>query len=96
MLGPVAVEPEKRGAGIGTRLVTESLAAARAGDAALVVLVGDEPYYGRFGFKPVPPGRIVFPGPVNPARILACELRPGASARYSGTIVAEPPSAERA
>ena len=44
---------------------------------ALVLLVGDMPYYGRFGFAPVPPGQITLPGPVDPARLLALELEPG-------------------
>ncbi len=55
----------------------------------LVVLVGDEPYYGRFGFRPVPPGQITLPGPVDPRRLLAAELEPGALAGYRGAIVAK-------
>jgi predicted N-acetyltransferase YhbS len=94
LLGPVAVDPEHRGHGLGTKLMTEALAAARAGGTALVVLVGDDPYYGRFGFKAVPAGQIVFPGPVNPARILACELKDGAVTEYRGTIVAIPSNGE--
>ena len=75
LLGPLAVDPAHRANGVGTQLMTQALEAARSSGTALVVLVGDEPYYGRFGFKPVPFGQIVFPGPVNPARILACELK---------------------
>jgi len=92
LLGPIAVEPQHRGLGLGTKLVTAALSAARTGGTQLVILVGDEPYYGRFGFKAVPAGQIVFPGPVNPARILACELKDGISAGYRGLIVAEPPT----
>jgi predicted N-acetyltransferase YhbS len=44
----------------------------------LVVLVGDEPYYARVGFKRAPPGRVILPGPVDPQRLLYCELQPGA------------------
>ena len=62
LLGPVAVEPAHRANGVGTTLVTQALEAARSSGTALVVLVGDEPYYGRFGFKAVPFGQIVFPG----------------------------------
>jgi len=90
LLGPVAVDPEHRGLGLGTKLMQEALAAARQGGTALVVLVGDEPYYGRFGFKPVPTGQITFPGPVNPARVLACELGDNALSGYRGLIVAVP------
>lgn len=90
LLGPVAVDPDHRGLGLGTKLMSEALSVARDGGTALVVLVGDQPYYGRFGFNAVAPGQIVFPGPVNPARVLACELRAGALADYRGTIAAIP------
>jgi predicted N-acetyltransferase YhbS len=90
LLGPVAIDSEHRGLGLGTKLMNEALATARTGGTSLVVLVGDDPYYGRFGFKVVPAGQIVFPGPVNPARLLACELKDGAIAEYRGLIVAIP------
>jgi len=48
--------------------------------------VGDEPYYARMGFKRAPPGRIVLPGPVDPARLLYCELQPGAFEGVSGKV----------
>ena len=90
LLGPVAVDPEFRDQGYGRKLVAECLEDMKRAGLALVVLVGDEPYYGRFGFKPGVPGSIVFPGPVNPARILAVELADGALARYRGLITAAP------
>lgn len=86
LLGPIVVAPEYASQGYGTTLITEALAAARDAGLRLVVLVGDEPYYGRFGFKPVAPGAITFPGPVNPQRILAVELAPGALADYHGIV----------
>lgn len=89
LLGPLAVDPEFAGQGHGRRLVAESLDQARADGVSLVVLVGDEPYYGRFGFKRVAPGRIAFPGPVDSQRVLAAELRDGALADYGGLITAE-------
>ncbi len=49
-----------------------------------MVLVGDEPYYGRAGFTRVPNGRIVMPGPVDPDRLLVAELAPGAFDGVSG------------
>jgi predicted N-acetyltransferase YhbS len=88
LLGPLAVEPAFEGQGFGRRLVRESLDAARVDGDRLVVLVGDEPYYGPLGFVRVPPGQIVFPGPADPARILAAELVPGALAGFRGLVVA--------
>jgi predicted N-acetyltransferase YhbS len=90
LLGPVAVDPEFRGQGYGRQLVAEALDDLKSGGVALVVLVGDESYYGRFGFKPVPHKSIQFPGPVNPLRVLAAELVPGALANYQGLVVAMP------
>ncbi|MEZ5776343.1 MAG: N-acetyltransferase [Hyphomicrobiaceae bacterium] len=89
LLGPLAVEPEIKGRGVGQRLVGEGLAAARAKGRRLVVLVGDLPYYGRFGFKVVPRGQLVMPGPVDPGRLLALELQPGALADYCGKVEAD-------
>ena len=62
--------------------------AARAGGDGLALLVGDAPYYARFGFAPVPPGALTLPGPVDPARFLAAELTPGALERPRGRVVA--------
>ncbi|MEI9901577.1 MAG: GNAT family N-acetyltransferase [Hyphomicrobium sp.] len=68
LLGPVAVDTDFAGQGFGKRLITEAMAAAKAGGVSLMLLVGDEPYYGRFGFHPVPPGQINLPGPVDARR----------------------------
>ncbi|MBS0232984.1 MAG: N-acetyltransferase [Proteobacteria bacterium] len=92
LLGPVAVDDTHRSNGLGRQLIAAALDATRTAGAKLIVLVGDEPYYGRFGFKTVPMGQIVFPGPVNPQRILACELQPESLAEFRGLIVAEPPA----
>jgi predicted N-acetyltransferase YhbS len=89
LLGPLAVDPDHVNQGLGRRLIGEALEAARAGGIRLVVLVGDAPYYGRFGFAPVPRGQIALPGPVDPARILALELVPGTLADYRGLVSAE-------
>lgn len=88
MLGPLAVEPVFAGQGIGRHLVAVSLEQAQADGQRLVLLVGDEPYYGKFGFKPVPPGQIDMPGPVNRRRLLAAELQPGAASGYRGMVAA--------
>jgi predicted N-acetyltransferase YhbS len=86
LLGPLTVEPAFRSGGIGEALVTKSLEAARAAGHKLVLLVGDEPYYGRMGFKPVPPGTLIFSGPVDPARLLYCELAENAFAGAQGKV----------
>ena len=86
LLGPLTVEPVFRSQGIGEALVARSLEAARQAGAELAILVGDEPYYARMGFKPVPRGRIVMPGPVDPARLLYCEIAPGGFEGVSGPV----------
>jgi predicted N-acetyltransferase YhbS len=86
LLGPLTVEPPFRARGIGRALIARALAEAKAKGHRLVLLVGDEPYYGREGFKRVPDGRAVMPGPVDPARVLVCELSEGAFAGVSGLI----------
>lgn len=88
LLGPVAVDPALKGKGHGKALIARALADAAEAGFNLVLLVGDLPYYGRFGFAVVPAGQITLPGPVNPARLLARELVPGALARYRGLVVA--------
>jgi predicted N-acetyltransferase YhbS len=86
LLGPLVVDPAEKGNGYGKALVEEGLTRARAKGFSLVLLVGDMPYYARFGFQPVPPGRIVLPGPVDPARLLALELTPGALGGARGMV----------
>jgi predicted N-acetyltransferase YhbS len=86
LLGPVTIEPPFRGRGIGQALTARALEAARGKGHRLVVLVGDEPYYGRLGFRPIPKGRATMPGPVDPARLLVCELTDGAFEGVAGSI----------
>lgn len=78
LLGPLTVEPPFREHGIGAALIEVSLAAARKSGAKIILLVGDEPYYVRMGFKKVPRGRVKLPGPVDPERVLVAELVPSA------------------
>lgn len=84
LLGPLTVEPPFRSVGIGAQLMHVCLEAAAAAGHTLVLLVGDEPYYRRFGFKPTPEGMVTLPGPVDPARLLVAELTPGAFEGVSG------------
>lgn len=86
MLGPLAVDPSFEGRGIGTALTKAAIESARSAGEGLVMLVGDAPYYARFGFTPVPPGRLAMPGPVDPARLLWLELAEGFAAGLSGAI----------
>jgi predicted N-acetyltransferase YhbS len=86
LLGPLTVEPAFRERGIGQALIARVLKEAAAQGHHLVILVGDEPYYGKSGFKQIPPGRVVMPGPVDPARLLVAELVPGAFDGVSGRV----------
>jgi predicted N-acetyltransferase YhbS len=86
LLGPLTVEPPFRGRGIAKALVARALEEAKAKGHRLVVLVGDEPYYGPLGFKRIPKGRARMPGPVDPARLLVAELAEGAFEGVSGAI----------
>ena len=86
LLGPLTVEPPFRERGIGLALIERALAEAREQGHRMVLLVGNEPYYGRAGFKPIPKGRAKMPGPVDPARLLVAELVEGAFADVSGPI----------
>lgn len=86
VLGPLAVEPAFEARGIGAALVERALSAAREGGHGLVLLVGDEPYYGKFGFARAPAGRFELPAPVDPARLLVAELKPGALERARGRV----------
>ena len=76
LLGPVAVHPTRQGEGLAAVLIRESLSRAVLQGWARVMLVGDEPYYGRFGFHRLP--HVVMPPPTNPERILGRELTDGA------------------
>ena len=76
LLGPLTVEPAFEGKGIGRALMKKSLEIAAQHSYKLALLVGDLPYYSKAGFKQVPMGRILLPGPVDPSRLLYLELEP--------------------
>lgn len=101
LLGPLAVHPDRQGLGIGIALMREGLTRARLQGHGLVLLVGDEPYYGKVGFARLPEGLIGLPGPVDPARFLYRELTSGALEGVCGlaqvpgsTALSEPHAAE--
>ena len=76
LLGPVAVHPTRQGEGLGGLLMHESLSKACELGWERVLLVGDAPYYRRFGFEKI--DGVIMPPPTNPDRVLALELVPGA------------------
>ena len=86
LLGPLTIEPPFRDRGIGLAMMQKALATAKDQGHTLVILVGDEPYYARVGFKRVPRGRARMPGPVDPARLLVAELKEGAFDNVSGPV----------
>lgn len=86
MLGPLAVDPARRGKGIGLDIMRHGLDAARAAGHSRVILVGDAPYYAKVGFSRAPAEGLILPGPVDPDRLLAMALRPGAMKGVSGRI----------
>lgn len=84
LLGPIAVHPTGQGEGLGAYLMRESLERARKMGWARVMLVGDAPYYSRFGFFRL--DDVEMPPPTNPDRVLGLELRPGAWVDVTGAV----------
>ena len=84
LLGPVAVHPTRQGEGIGASLIRDSLWHAEHSHWDRVILVGDAPYYRRFGFSRLE--GVEMPPPTNPDRVLGLELRPGAWAQVQGRV----------
>lgn len=85
LLGPVAVHPTRQGEGLGHELVEESLRLAGP-DWPRVMLVGDAPYYARFGFSRL--DGVIMPPPTNPERVLGRALVPGAWNGVRGDVSA--------
>jgi predicted N-acetyltransferase YhbS len=86
LLGPLTVEPPFRSRGVGRALMEASMKAAKNDGVKLILLVGDEPYYGRLGFKKVEHGRVKLPGPVDPDRVLIAELVAGSFEKVAGAV----------
>ena len=87
MLGPLAVEASSRKFGAGTALMDHALAAATTRGHRAVILLGDAPYYARFGFSPDKMAELSLPGPFERDRLLGLELIPGALDGACGMIV---------
>ncbi len=84
LLGPIAVHPTRQGEGLGGLLINQSLAQARRLGWERVLLVGDSPYYGRFGFVKL--SGVDMPPPTNPDRILGLALKQGAWDGVTGRV----------
>ena len=88
LLGPLAVHPSYRNRGVGSALIQVATAKAKALGHRAVLLVGDEPYYKRFGFSRALTEHLRMPGPFERDRFLALELVPDALRDASGVVVA--------
>ena len=90
VLGPLAVENTCRKLGVGAALMDHALAAAKARGHRAVILLGDAPYYARFGFSALKTSELSLPGPFERDRLLGLELHEGALDGAWGVIVPEP------
>jgi len=89
MLGPLATHPNFRRRGAGKMLAIEvSRIALERGEGSFVLLVGDQDYYGPLGWQVTTPGAIVWPGPVDPRRVLLYSEDKTLASRLSGKIAA--------
>jgi predicted N-acetyltransferase YhbS len=86
LLGPLAVHPDYRNRGIGTALMRRAIAQARLAGHQAVLLVGDAPYYARFGFSIADTGALWMPGSFERDRLLGLELKPASLAGARGMI----------
>ena len=87
LLGPLAVSGAHRSLGIGAALMQMAIERARTLGHGAILLVGDAPYYQRFGFQPELTQKLDLPGPVERERFLALELAPGALAGAAGMVI---------
>ena len=88
LLGPLAVDDEWRGLGVGSALMRRAIGSARRRGHRAIILVGDAPYYERFGFSAAKTGALWLPGPVERHRLLGCELAPAALDGARGLVSA--------
>src|SRR4051812_12929251 len=89
VLGPLAVDSHSRKLGVGTALMDHALAAAKARGHRAVILLGDAPYYARFGFSAQKTGELSLPGPFERERLLALEFDDGVLDGAWGMIAAQ-------
>ena len=86
LLGPLAVEPSLKGAGVGSALMRHAIAEAERFGHRAILLVGDEPYYVRFGFSAEKTSDLAMPGPYERHRFLALEIVTGALDGAKGVL----------
>lgn len=86
LLGPLCVDCKAQGQGTGAALMRHAMAEAKALGHGSIILVGDAPYYTRFGFSHGPVADLHLPGPVDRARFLGLELIPGALDGAEGLV----------
>jgi len=87
VLGPLAVDGAYRKLGVGATLMVHAIAAATARGHRAVLLLGDAPYYSRFGFSAEKAKELALPGAFERERLLALELVAGALDGAWGMIV---------
>jgi predicted N-acetyltransferase YhbS len=88
LLGPLAVDKDVQSSGLGSRLMRIAIAEASFRGHGAILLVGDAPYYARFGFSAARTADLTMPGEVDPARFLALELKTGHLAGATGAVMA--------
>jgi predicted N-acetyltransferase YhbS len=86
LLGPLAVDPDCRNRGVGSALMERAIAEARRRGHKEILLVGDAPYYVRFGFSAAHTGKLALPGPFEQHRLLGLALAPEAAAAAAGLV----------
>lgn len=88
LLGPLAVDASSEGKGIGSVLMRHAITRAKEQGHGAIILVGDAPYYQRFGFSAGKTGSLMMPGPVERDRLLGVDLKPGYLDGLAGLLVA--------
>ncbi len=86
LLGPLAVRPAFKNRGAGKALMRLAADTARQKGEGSIILVGDPPYYAPLGYRPLPPGSVIMPGPVDPRRVLGLELTEGGLTGLTGPV----------
>jgi predicted N-acetyltransferase YhbS len=86
LLGPLVVEPTVKHQGAGRQLLAEAVPQVLSGGVDFIMLIGDRPYYGPFGFMPLASNQLLFPLPVDPARVLLAGLDDAARQELKGMV----------